>query len=1321
VGLCVVPLVFVSAAQVRGADAAPVALAKASPPVELAGLRTEKSRTLQNSDGSFTDEVYTEPVNYKDHSGAWQPIDSRLVSSNAPGFAYENAANAFAVRFARAASGVFSEFESRGGRVSLSLLGVDQGVATAASAVTADAKGEVVYPDVEAGANLAYRLTAVGVKESIVLKDASAPSSYSFLLHPASGQKLTPKHEADGSWAFTAADGSVAFRLAAPVVLESSGSVVPKQCSSAAGSAPPVCHGGPSGAPPGPPNWAAGISADDGSSAVVTVPSQGALDVVDVGGDFKVTVSVDSGWLSSSKRVFPVVLDPTVVLSGSLDTDGTFTMDCATCTPDVTSDHVKVGFDGTHTYQAASKFDLSSVPGGSKIVSATLNATFDHCFPADGYPDPNVGCSWVWPWQSMTLDAHRISSNWSATTQSQNFATDSAVVASQGFQLGYPGVGIGPGTWLQWDVTSLAQQWSSGIQPNYGIALNNSQTACGSFSSSPCGVTIEDSRNASTTYRPHLDITYRPTLGAQSQYPMWSNGPLAVNEATGNLVLSAPSPSFPTAVGALTLPITYNSLYTATPGPFGAGWTAGPTSWLIDHASLGDSASVEQFFGDGSTVVFTRAGSSNVYQAQDGSNSLLMKNTTSPVTFTLVGGDGSVSTYGAPDGTTGYAQLTDVETLAASSGTSSISYGFTSGRLSSITAKDGSTTIATLRLDWAGPTCSGALVCVSGPDGQQWKYIGAGSGGTSGSLQTIFDGQRNILRVSYDSSGRPQTIQNANDLNPPSGYNATHNLTISYDGAGKVASVANGPISGQTPATSTWSFGYHPDTSGTTKADPTIAAHGSVTAGTQRAAAGYTIVTPPCEQAAGTCAGHSGTAQVKVYYDTLAQTMERVELPGSDGVVRHTQMQYSDSGQLLWTEDEDGNPTDYSYDAVDNTLSSVTSPDPDGSGPATRPVTSYNYEETAYGSVSGSTYTAGTALQGVQANYYTTPNFVDTSGGTPVGRPTKAETAVQSGSFSFAWGAVGPPALFSSGTNSNYSVRFVGDLSIPAGSSPTMEFQTVAEGGTQLTVDNLSLIDNLTGSGQSTQPSTGAVVLPAGKHRLVLNYVENAASPTSNLSLQYRCDSSCGTLPTSFTDIPASVLTPAWGNRTSVVSASGRVAFSHYAKPETGNPDYSLAYAPVNGTNAALITSYGYDSLGRLTGKVMPNGNTGATLTAGTLSGAGTPSTSNWGTVYAFYADTATATTPAPVDSSCPASAANVPQLGLLNAVTQHGLRSVTTIYDAAGRPVSTSKAAGTTIACYDPEGRLVCKQSPRRQPAHALHLRPKRQPAHRDARRIRR
>lgn len=504
-------------------------------------------------------------------------------------------------------------------------------------------------------------------------------------------------------------------------------------------------------------------------------------------------------------------------------------------------------------------------------------------------------------------------------------------------------------------------------------------------------------------------------FGTNSVWPMWSSGPLSINEATGNLVLSAPAPSFPTAAGTVGAAITYNSLDTTSHG-LGQGWTIGsgvdPVK-LIDHSLItGDGTDVvERVYPDGYSDFYQHVAGSTTYLPPSGSSSHLNKNPNpTDGTFTLVGDDGTVYSFSAADATTGVATMTSAESLSASAGVGRLSYSYDGqGRLTAITAKDGASTIATLTFTWG---CSGALLCISGPDGIAWKYVGDGSGGTSGRLQLVNDQTRDLVKISYEASGRPQVFYNADDLSAASGspdpnlttgYNAAHDVRIDYDGSGRVATIKEESISGQTPSSSTWSFEYHPDITGATKTDPTRTAHVALASGSQRVSDGYTLVRTPCELATPTCAGADGTASIKVFYDGLGQLMERVNLFG-----KIAQAQYNEKSQFVWAEDADGNPADYSYDAVDNTLSSATGPDPDGAGPLPRPVTTYNYDETGYGSVSGSAYTPGTALHGLQASYYTTADLVSTANN---GRPDAVTNELSSGSFAFSWGSTGPPAL----------------------------------------------------------------------------------------------------------------------------------------------------------------------------------------------------------------------------------------------------------------------------------------------------------------------
>ena len=369
-------------------------------------------------------------------------------------------------------------------------------------------------------------------------------------------------------------------------------------------------------------------------------------------------------------------------------------------------------------------------------------------------------------------------------------------------------------------------------------------------------------------------------LGADGS-PMWSDGPLAVNEVNGNLLVSLPGPQYPTAVGAMGASVSYNSL-DATDRGLGAGWlldsggAANAPVELLDHNLLTSNRidAVEAFSSDGSSRCFTHVGQTTTYTSGPGDGSMLTKNADGSWTYTS--GD-TIASFGIADGETGLAQLTKVESTSASAGTGALTYAFSTvdpSKVATITDESGRTVTFTWHsLDPSG--CSTAIVCVTGPDGVTWKYIGDAGSGTSGRLTTVYDGTRNIASISYDGSGRVHVLQNADDLDPShasSGYNGSHALTVSFDGSGHVSGVANGPISDETDATSTTSFAYTPGSVSTTA---TRATHGGLSVGSTRTAAGYTTIEPPNQQGAGS------PKLVTVYYDSDGNMIERDDTLGN--------------------------------------------------------------------------------------------------------------------------------------------------------------------------------------------------------------------------------------------------------------------------------------------------------------------------------------------------------------------------------------------------------------------------------------------------------
>ena len=708
------------------------------------------------------------------------------------------------------------------------------------------------------------------------------------------------------------------------------------------------------------------------------------------------------------------------------------------------------------------------------------------------------------------------------------------------------------------------------------------------------------------------------------------------------------------------------------PSSLGA-WTfaddSGAPAELIDHSvpTTNTYDSVERVEADGSSELYGHIVNSNTYQSPPGDLSVLTRTGTgaSSYDYLLTDPNGSTYEYNSVNTTSGTATLEQAEVVTAN-GQAKFSYVFVSGKVQQITAQgkdSGGTwqTLGTLSFNWS---CAGALLCITGPDGQQWSYIGAS--GSSGNLATVNNQTHNVLQLGYNSiTNQITSIQDADDLDPAdsgSGYLTGHAIAITYDGTtGQVTSISDGVRNRYytpTTITRTWRFKYY-----TTTTCNGIALHtpqASHTFPQPTPTAGCTEITTPDQSA------QSSPAVARVYYDSLDHPLE-VDSPlqTAPGNHNYTLYAYDPNNNLIWTEDGLGNPTTNTYDSFTQALTTTTAPDPDGTGgPLTAPVTSYRYDESNV----GTSTTAGTALQGLQAAYY--------SGATLTGYPAATQNDPNIDSTA-NWGGAGPPAL--GGQSTNFSVRWTGAINLSAG---TYVFATTADGGSLVTIDGAQVVykwgSQTTGSPVCSPPIT---FLTSGLHQLVVEYFETTGSPSIKLQL----GSSCASLST----VASNSLFPEWLNQTSVVTpanssgGSARIAFSHYAAPAIHEPDYTLT-ALADGTK--LVTSFSYDSYGRMLTKTLPKGNVGRIDASGNLTGS---ADSTYSTSYSYYTAGQTAAPPA----TCGGTAVN--QLGLLASDTPHGLTGTTFVYDKAGRVLAISKAVGSVCNTYDNEGNLTADKAP--------------------------
>ena len=295
---------------------------------ELVDERTEYSRTFETSlPGVFATDVSTGPLHYQDPEGDWTSFDTGL-SDEGPTDGLAATATDVPVEIATDASAtqVASVKPAEGVSIGFGFDG--------AEAVTADVSGDTaVFAEVVPEVDLELTAQPNGVKESIVLASAAAPSTFEFPL------------ALDGLIAQLGADGSVEYRDGTDTVV----AVTPP-----------------------------GFMEDSAFGPGVGMQSTGvtyALD--DRAGTTVLRVELDQAWLADPARVYPVVVDPTTsaIDPVAVDADDTYVLEGSSPTDRSAHTDLRVGDSGAGAARSYLHFSDLDDFDGMNVYDATLELT----------------------------------------------------------------------------------------------------------------------------------------------------------------------------------------------------------------------------------------------------------------------------------------------------------------------------------------------------------------------------------------------------------------------------------------------------------------------------------------------------------------------------------------------------------------------------------------------------------------------------------------------------------------------------------------------------------------------------------------------------------------------------------------------------------------------------------------------------------------------------------------------------------------------------------------------------------------------------------
>lgn len=516
-------------------------------PSEIVAARTETSRTFDNHDGTYSTDLYTDPVYYKPAGAAtYVPIEVGFAAPTAAGDAVavsDKAPTAVAVAPADAPGG-FLRISGADHKISF---GLPDAAKTAATKVDPTTDGSVAdYPDFLPGVDLRIFARAYGAKSFFIWHAVPADSSITVTVD---APGLTLRLEGDGSISATDVEGKTIGRMPRPFAVDSSVD---------------AARGG-------------GIFTD---KVAYVLAKDGTT----------LTIAVDPAWLKSA--TYPVFVDPTfnVDNAGSNTYGDAHTASAFATTnfadyqrPDSPFYHeLWLGDDpsGTSGTSAAYlRWDVSSL-NYTAISEATL-----HIYPYHQFSSPPT---------SSLANLKRVTTSWteSGLTWNTKPGSDPNIVAS---------ANCVEATTCDLNVQALVQSWADGTYANYGMKLEEPSgqsywkrliaSEQGGIHTENLHVTYHTISAASTTaaFGSTISWAFTDALGdpqARYQAQIATNSAYTTILADSGLVTSAVSAYLPAPATPLTDDTVYYYRFRVGDTQGLTGWVTG--SWRNDAYRRGD-------------------------------------------------------------------------------------------------------------------------------------------------------------------------------------------------------------------------------------------------------------------------------------------------------------------------------------------------------------------------------------------------------------------------------------------------------------------------------------------------------------------------------------------------------------------------------------------------------------------------------------------------------------------------------------------------------------------------------------------------------------
>ena len=434
---------------------------------EILELRTKNSDTYMRLDGMYECVVYAEDKYYEDSTGALVEFDNTIVANreNVQGIEYEyrNASSDITVRFKKDTPSVLLDFGGRS--VSFSYTGETCRPAIVGGLENQTISEILLYGDNYIGYSgagnrygIIYSVGKGFLKEYIVLNDSSAPRTFSFDFSLPSG--FSVRKTSEGGIGFFDSENYLRFELESLFAIDSAGEYT---------------------------NDLYYDVSEDGS------------------GNVSISVLLSSEYANDPSRVYPIVIDPTITVTGSSCTYDSYVSSRYPTANYYLNTYLRTGRDDDYYVRRTYiKFDMPANIAANAVTSAYVKIK-------------------KYSGAAPSVKAYRCTGNWSSGAITWNtkpgFTTEESSAAAS----------LLSDNWYGLYVKEIVQGWLSGGYQNYGLVLKD-ETETGTTQ-----WTTFYSSDAPSPNKPELHIAYTAPISINRVESTFSSAYLYRTELEGKM------------------------------------------------------------------------------------------------------------------------------------------------------------------------------------------------------------------------------------------------------------------------------------------------------------------------------------------------------------------------------------------------------------------------------------------------------------------------------------------------------------------------------------------------------------------------------------------------------------------------------------------------------------------------------------------------------------------------------------------------------------------------------------------------------------------